>query len=292
MYDVTFVLGIPGVNSVTAHAQMDRDHAGGDSLLRGPGLAIQLQAEDHAVEAKVLRNRAGRLAQVRLTIGANDFNAAEKEANDLVMPVLSLLAFEADTPLEVQAILMTEQSSQTVRVSALMMGSDQPAPEVQNLMTPDLRPLLATYREGLNSTSPFYQALSFFKVMEGTATFHTKRIRAASKAGDPVPDDPLATRLPTKADDLPDLVDFERDPFVPYLGKTFGEVQGSVVDTVRNAIAHLTPGRPLRVPDYYDDLSACREVVPVLRYIARQLIRVELLALAGGVRRQGEGEAS
>ena len=66
--------------------------------------------------------------------------------------------------------------------------------------------------------------------------------------------------------------------FTPYLGMTFSEVRESMKDTIRNGVAHLTPGQDNRVADYLDDLTACREVIPVLRYMAHVLIGQELKA--------------
>lgn len=77
------------------------------------------------------------------------------------MPALSRIAFEADTPVEVTAILLTERTTQTRRFGAILVGTVQPAPELAGSTTPELRVFLATYREGLNANSPLYQALSF-----------------------------------------------------------------------------------------------------------------------------------
>jgi len=38
-----------------------------------------------------------------------------------------------------------------------------------------------------------------------------------------------------------------RDAFDPYLGMTFDSVKKSVSDSIRNAIAHITPGEDVRV---------------------------------------------
>jgi hypothetical protein len=37
----------------------------------------------------------------------------------------------------------------------------------------------------------------------------------------------------------------------------------------------------LRIADYAADIRACRDITPVLRYIARDLIQEELAALSG-----------
>lgn len=95
LYDIVFVLGVPGVSSVTASLDFDAIAAGGDSLLQGSGLHVQLESSDgqslHA--ARIVPNRSGRLAQIRLTVTADDFSSAENEAFDAVMPTLSRIAF-------------------------------------------------------------------------------------------------------------------------------------------------------------------------------------------------------
>lgn len=113
LYDIVFVLGVPGVSSVTTSLDFDAIAAGGDSLLQGSGLHVQLESSDgqslHA--ARIVPNRSGRLAQIRLTVTADDFSSAENEAFDAVMPTLSRIAFQADTPLEVTAISLTERAT-------------------------------------------------------------------------------------------------------------------------------------------------------------------------------------
>jgi hypothetical protein len=281
-YDVVFVLGVPGVSSVVTRVDIGAVVAGGDSLLEGSGLQVDLLAPDGSASnvARIVPNAEHHLARIHLTVAADNFAAAEKEAYDEVMPVLSRVAFEADTPVEVTAVLLTEQATQVRRVGATIVGTVQPAPQLAGLMTPELRPLLAAYREGLNSNSPLYQALSFYKIVEGVTAFHTKRLHAAPKSGGVVAPDPLSKRIPADPSDLPNMTDWARDVFTPSLGKTFAEIKDSVTDTVRNAVAHLTPGRDIRVADYLDDLRACREITPVLRYMARALISDELAALA------------
>ena len=168
-YEVVFVLGVPGVSGVATALDFDGMLAGGDSLLQGSGLRVDLESLDRSSRygARIIPNSHGRLAQVRLTVTAGDFSSASKEAFDAVMPVLSRIAFEADTPIEVTGVLLTEQVTQTRRFGATLVGAVQPAPELAGDITPELRSFLAAYREGLNANSPLYQVLSFYKVIEG-----------------------------------------------------------------------------------------------------------------------------
>jgi hypothetical protein len=156
LYDIVFILGVPGVSSVTTSLDFDAIAAGGDSLLQGSGSRLQLESPDgqllHA--ARIVPNRSGRLAQIRLTVTADDFASAENEAFDAVMPTLSRIAFEADTPLEVTAISLTERATKTRQLRTTLVGAVQPAPETAGTTTPELRMCLAASREGLNGNSP------------------------------------------------------------------------------------------------------------------------------------------
>jgi hypothetical protein len=283
LYDIVFVLGVPGVSSVATSLNFDGIVAGGDSLLHGSGLQVRLESSDGQSlhTARMVSNRSGRLAQIHLTITANDFSSAEIEAFDAVMPTLSRIAFEADTPVEVTATLLTEQATQTRQIGATLVGAVQPAPEIAGTTTPELRMFLATYREGLNANSPLYQALSFFKIVEGITKFHTSRVRTAKKRGAVEPADPMARRIPAERKDLVGMTDWARDLFTPHLGSNFGDIRDAVEDTIRNAVAHISPGMDLRIADYAADIRACRDITPVLRYIARDLIQEELAGRSG-----------
>ena len=90
-YDVVFVLGVPGVCSVATSLNVDQLINSGDSLLSGSDLQIELFAEDGRVigSARCISNNQRRLAQIRLTVSAENFAAAEKHAYDMVMSPLS-----------------------------------------------------------------------------------------------------------------------------------------------------------------------------------------------------------
>jgi len=276
VYDVVLILGIPGLTSVTTSINLDESLVGGDSLLVGAGLELRLDSGTGvAGTAQVIPNREGRLAQVRASIQADDFAAAERLIHNLVVPTLSLLAFHADVALETTGMLLTEHATQIKRFSTTMLGTFQPAPTPVGVLTPPLRLLLATYREGLNSNSPLYQALSFYKVLEHVKALATQQRRSAARAGQTVTD-PIERRLPTDLADFPEHTEWEVEVFAGYLGKTYTEVRTALTDTIRNAVAHLTPGRDVRSADLLADIQACRDAVPVLRYIARALISDEL----------------
>lgn len=148
------------------------------------------------------------------------FSSAENEASDAVMPTLGRIAFQADTPLEVTAISLTERATQTRQLRTTLVGAVQPVPEIAETTIPELRMFLAAYREGLNGNSPLYQALSFYKILEGATKFHTNRVHAAKKGGEAAPADPMARQIPVDPDGLADVTVWSCDNFMPYLGKS------------------------------------------------------------------------
>jgi len=275
-YEIRFILGVPGVSSVATNLEMSEILASGDSLLEARGIAqIELIAADGSAgnTASMHANPEGRLASIRIRLHAENMGSAEREAHDQVMPVLSRLAFEADTPLEVKAVVGVELSTGTQMMGANLVGAVRPMPIFEGWSTEPLRPLLAAYREGLNSTSPLYQALSFYKVVEGVSTFHTRDQRAAKRSGGASPADPMDMVMPATLDEVPESAPWTKALFDSYLGKTFRSVSDAMSDVIRNASVHLTPGREVRVADYLADIEQCRLAVPVLRYMARGMIR-------------------
>lgn len=96
-YQVIFVLGVPGVNSVVDSVTVDDWVRSGDSLLASNGLDIGRLAEDGspAGGARFVPNSERRLARVHLSVQADNFAVAEQYSHDAVMPILSLLAFAA-----------------------------------------------------------------------------------------------------------------------------------------------------------------------------------------------------
>jgi hypothetical protein len=96
----------------------------------------------------------GRLGRVDVTVRADDSHSAEREAHDRVMPLLSRMAVEADAALEVKATVITELSTHSVMMGADLLGAVKPAPEFSGLSTPEQRPLLPAYWEGLNCNMP------------------------------------------------------------------------------------------------------------------------------------------
>jgi hypothetical protein len=236
-YKITLVLGVPGISSVSTAMDIPHLLASGDSLLEGDGLDIDLQGANGCgrLIAAILPNNEHHLAQVKLTVLAKNFADAERMALDHISTVLSRIAFQADTAIEISAVVSEEKASQIVHAAVTVIGSVQPAPTaaVEGWATEELGPFLAAYREGLNNpNAPLYQALSFYKILEGAPAFHKTRSRAAKKAAVAPPPDPFDAVIPADVSELPNDTS-DHDAFLPYAGLSFAAVTEQVKETIR-----------------------------------------------------------
>lgn len=69
-----------------------------------------------------------RLAQVKLTVPAKNFADAERTVLDHLSAVLSRIAFQTDTAIEISAVISEEKTPQIVHAEVTVIGSVQPAP--------------------------------------------------------------------------------------------------------------------------------------------------------------------
>jgi hypothetical protein len=136
------------------------------------------------------------------------------------------------------------------------------------------RRLFAAYREGMNATNVFYQALSFSKVIEACRKLRERKNAEAKNSGRRPFTQSLA--MPAKLGEIPILVDSIRESFRPFLGRKFSSIIDHFRPLVRNAIAHLDPTQDVLDIDRFQDVQACERAAPILRYIAHTLIRFEI----------------
>lgn len=280
-YDITYILGVPGADDVTtAGLDVEKLLKSGNSLIVGSSFVTQLVPPDggEPSSAEVLPNSSGRLARVRISVSAKSFGEAETIASNRVMPLLSWLAFTTDTAVDAVALVMKERATNIIQIGATIAGRVKTLPGIEGTASTELAPFLSAYREGMSSNSPLYEALSFYKVLEGIKAHDTRRRRAMK--GAMASPSPLAQVLPSRAEELPFSEEMERAPFIPFLGESFEQITNSVSDTIRNAIAHLSQGKDgVKVADSIEDVRVCRRISPVLRHMARRVIEDELKLL-------------
>lgn len=280
-YEVSFALAIPGVQVVQQEINFDGFIEQGDSLLAVADDVQELRVAvtdpaDVVHTVRVGVNAYHRLRDLHMTVTASDFQGAAKAAHDIVMSLLSRWAYLHDVAITTSGMQLTEVSTQVRRLDLPMIGSIKAFFDTEGETDAEHRDLLATYREGLSSTDPLWQALSFYKVAEGVWGLRDLRRQAAKDAGAPlrdhgerVPDDVTTLGHPS---DLGGVADALR----PYAGKKYRAVFDDVRTSLRNAIAHLDPDADPLVQDNWDDVQRVRQLLPGLRWMSRQLLAAEL----------------
>ncbi len=279
VYQVTFVLAVPGREAFRSDLNLSKMMRSGDSLLRvPPGLHLKVEITNGQDSPEVIfsPNSSGALAQAQIRVKANDFAEAERLACDLVLPILSWWSYSYDAALDVGGYEVLEENTDVRRWVFGCVGKSKafdPNTSDANLMSkPEYRALFAAYREGLNASNPFYQFLCFYKVVEGVRKLRADRREAAIAAGKDYRD-PLE-RIPDSLAVSESLKEF----FRPYLGKKYSRILNELRDLVRNAVAHLDPTADSLVADKSEDVAMCERGVPVIRYLAREMVRNELAA--------------
>jgi hypothetical protein len=112
-------------------------------------------------------NSEGFLSRLHIEeLPASSFGDADRKARELIHPILSNLSLKYDVPVKVAQFDVTEKSTGTLR-TAVRVGPRFAIPlEKEMVIGPMLRGLSSLYREGMNSTSPTYAFLCFYKIIE------------------------------------------------------------------------------------------------------------------------------
>lgn len=276
-YEVIFVLGTPG--SDTFHESLDLSalESSGDSLIvTGRSDVAEVRVElipaDHGMsqlpEIRIRTNKQGALAQARVSVEAQDFDSAQRLAYEVVAPLFSRWSFELDVAIEINGYQATELATGSARYTCGLAGKRKVLnPERVGPVSigPESR-FLATYREALNSTNTFHQAIAFYKVTEGVQRRRIARRKQAREQREPIPKSPVE-RFPSDPEQLGISDQLTRDLFRPYLGRSFGDALDEMRATIRNAGAHLDPEDDVLNADNYADLANCRVATTILHYI-------------------------
>lgn len=290
-YIVRLYLGIPGSTPLYfANVAIERLRAQADTLLRIPPGALEIGikfiGDGVEVDLRVGRNNSGRVAFLDMTIQAEDVHNARQQAHNIARPLLSQWAFEYGLAIE---FLFDEVREVATDVHSYYLGfqgqyqdfdlSRVGGPLIPS--TPEIRSLLAAYREGLSLSHRLYQVLALVKVVEGIRRLRVRRLRDAGMSP-PKGKEILVETFPNDADAIMGGPDPTGEKWAgnPWLMEAVGQSCESVctrwTELVRNAIAHLNPfegaDRTLRTDSFEDELSA-KQVFPVAKYMARKLLK-------------------
>jgi hypothetical protein len=283
VYQVIFVLGIPGKNVFREQLELGKTHVDGDSLLLFPPkvetFEVQVQEGDSTIGRITLgHNSDRRLSTAQIRVQSNSFLEAERTAYDMTAGFLSYLSYSGDVAVELAGYEIVEEQTGTRKAVFGMLGKIKPvsfADDTGTTVSDEThRRLFAAYREGMNATNVFYQALSFSKAIEGCYRMRDAKNRAAKSSGGA----PLrpSLELPAELGMIPVEDDNVRQYFRPFLGRKFSFIVDQFRPLIRNAIAHLDPTQDVLDIDRFEDVQACERTVPVLRYMARTLIGFEI----------------
>ncbi len=278
-YTVTYVLSLPGKEVYRDNLDLDALVRSGDSLLILPPSAVRVDLKivgaDRPVGIMAHANDYGRMAKVEMRIDAQSFNDAQRTAHNWISPTLNWWSVRDDVAIDVAGVHMVEEQTGVTRWVGGMLGQPKVLSYQTGLVSKaEHRPLFASYREGLSAINPFYRALCFYRVIEGINKLRNARRAAAKAAGQDYrgPDE----RIPPDESAFPSGPFSERPNFDPYYGKKFTVVIDEMRGMLRNAVAHLDPAGDSLVADDYDDIGKAEKVIPVLAYIARQMLREEI----------------
>jgi hypothetical protein len=284
MYRVTYVLCIPGKDAFRESLNVSEIMESGDSLLLfQPGMSsaiLTLQDGSQQIVINGKRNARGALASLTLDIQASQFSEAERLGHNVTLPILSRWSFHSDVALEVSASQVEELTTGIIKWSLGVIGGSQMVKVIGGKSVPQYRTIFSAYREALSSTSPFYRLLCFYKVVEGVRSLRDERKKTALEAGGQYrgPDERISQSAEGISSDA-----FEQDLFRSYVGWKFTKVLDEFRDLFRNAISHLDPMGDSLVIDKYDDFVRCENALPVIKYIAREMVENELKADGSGI---------
>ncbi|HDR8969908.1 methylamine utilization protein MauJ [Burkholderia vietnamiensis] len=275
-YEALFVLGIPG--KVLFHESLDIPllAKSGDSLLVMPPETVEIRCDiggdQGNAQIRFLPNEHNRLARAEMKFRAPSFAEAEQIAWNLISDMLSVWSFRHDSAVDISGYQIRQVDSQALLANFGILG----APKILDInfggpSTKERRSLLAAYREGTNATNPFYQFLSFFKVVEGVHKLRVKRRQGTPKNASRPSE--AVERFPERADSFPpDLA----DRAASLAGKRYNAVIDDMRATVRNALAHLNPLEDHLTADRFSDIAQCSNQITTLRFIARHMLLSEL----------------
>ena len=285
LYRITFVLAVPGrqvtQEAIDFHAAIER----GDSLLAvgddTTSVVVDLVSDDGAdtgIHMLVGINEQHRLRDVSVEINAEGFQQATQVSYDLVMPVISRWSFLADVAITTSAQVVEELATGVISFQAPLVGAIKEMPPIDGKTDPDHRLLLGSYREGLSSSEPLWRALSLYKVAEGVRYLRECRRKERQKTGQR-PIKLPSERIPADPEEFRNGSldgDSLATSMAPYAGNKFTQVLDDIRGDLRNAIAHLEPGKNPLAHDQWQDVTRIRQTTPTLRWIARRLLLAEL----------------
>ena len=300
-YRVTLVLARPGRFEVGERTFNFSDLLTGDSHIAITRPAVVPKAMPDAVAIRIRAqtdagafmfdgkpNESGYLGKlVSAPFDGQNFDDAVKRAYHAVAPTLSNWSAHLDVPVYVSQIDATELQTGAARMQLLMPPLEVTfAVEAEPKLESEFRYYAGLYREALNSNSPAYRFLCFYKIIEGLRLRRNRLAKEARTSGreparfgfETVPSESSALRPWLNAIyGLRDWPQSAVDQVLPSdtRGKRFGQIIESKLMPLRNEVAHgiLDSGELGMSIDDMLKLERVNLWLPLTRTIARRMLK-------------------
>jgi hypothetical protein len=300
-YRVTLVLARPGRFEVGERTFNFSDLLAGDShiAITRPAVVHKAVPEPVAIRIRAQTdagaftfdgkpNASGYLGKlVSAPFDAQDFDDALKKAYHAAAPSLSNWSAHLDVPIYIAQIDATELRTGAARMQLSMPPLDVTfGVEAEPRLESEFRYYAGLYREALNSNSPAYRFLCFFKIIEGLRLRRNRLAKEARTSGreparfgyEAIPSESSALRPWLNAiygwRDWPQSA---VDQVLPSdtRGKRFGHIIESKLTPLRNEVAHgiLDSGELGMSIDDMLKLERVNLWLPLTRTIARRMLK-------------------
>jgi len=129
------------------------------------------------IKFKGIPNESGYLGKFSVDeLTADSFIQAEALCYECLCPFLSAWSLHLDLPVNIHTIQVTELSTHITSVRAKTPHFDMTfGGGISPMLTDDFCHHASVYREGMNTNSPFYRFLCFFKIIESIAARRSRR---------------------------------------------------------------------------------------------------------------------
>lgn len=272
-------------NAGDSHVQIakpENERAGADPA----PLEVSFNNGVRSIDIIGTANKEGRLAKLSVQTSASSFREAENIAVGAIGPFLSVLAFELDIPVRLAQLDVTQMSTEATSMTYTCPWIDMIPTYVAQNNAPYVQSLMSLYREAINSNSPNYQFLCWYKIVEGInvkrdpekAALHAE---LPQKFPERLENDKVKQR-PRFAEVFPIVAAIGAanenwDEIVPdeVLGWKFNRVREKKLESIRNKIAHMIsePSGDLSLsPDSRANTVEVTKWISLLRFIARVMI--------------------
>jgi hypothetical protein len=145
-------------------------------------LRLGLHGKNYFITAET--DKDGFIGKFVAELNAKDMNGAEDEVYGSLAPFLSAWSMNADIPINIETIQITELATTMSSLRVMTPHFDMNLPGAPPpFFLDEFCQYASIYREGLNTNSIFYRFLCFYKIIESLIAKRGKQAKALKEAG-------------------------------------------------------------------------------------------------------------